>query len=120
MKHLATAIDEVVRVRGAEFRLGVLVQQEIVPADEEAEVVVKAARLRMMRLIKALMPFADQRRRIARVVHDIRDRALIQWQTELRLVAHMRIELMPEPRRSRERRAGKGVSWLVGRLWFGL
>jgi len=43
MKHLATAIDEVVRVRGAEFRLGVLVQQEIVPADEEAEVVVKAA-----------------------------------------------------------------------------
>src|SRR5262249_46765768 len=56
--HLAVAIDHVFGVSGAELRLGILAQQIIVSADEKAKVIIEATRLRMMRAIEALMPFA--------------------------------------------------------------
>src|SRR5262245_30510256 len=78
--HLATSIDQVVRVSGPESRLGVFVKQEIVSAHEKAKIIVKAAGLWMMSLVEALMPFADQSCGIAGSTHMIRNRPLIERQ----------------------------------------
>ncbi len=65
-------------------------------ADEEAEKVVEASRLRMVGRIESFVPFADQSGRIARIVQMIGKRALIERQAELGFVAGVRIELVAE------------------------
>ena len=57
---LPAAVNQILRHGGRELRLGVFAQGVIVGADEEAEEIVEAARLRMMVLAEAEMPFADQ------------------------------------------------------------
>ena len=52
----------------------------------------------MMGRIESFVPFADESRRIARVMQIIGERALIQGQAELGFVAGVRIELVTETR----------------------
>ena len=60
------------------------------PADEKAKVIVEAARLRMMRAVEALMPFADQAGGITRAAQVVGDGALVERQAELRFIADVR------------------------------
>src|SRR4051812_34112804 len=91
---LAAPINQVLRVRGAEFGFRVFVQQEIVTAHEEAEIVIESARLRVMGGAEALMPFADQPRGIAGRAKVIGDRLLIERQAQLAFIALVWIEFM--------------------------
>ena len=93
---LVAAVDHVVRMAGAEFRIGVRVLRVIVPADEEAEELVEAAGVGVVRLVEALVPFADERRRIPDVMQFVGDRALVERQPELGFLADVRVELMAE------------------------
>ena len=82
------------------------------PADEKAEVIVEAARLRMMRAIEALMPFADQTGGITRAAEVVGDGVLVERQPQLRFIADMRIEFMAEARlvTSREKAGARGTA----------
>src|SRR5262249_15462668 len=93
---LPATVDQVLGAGGAENWLGILAQDVVMPADEEAEVVVEAAGLRMVSGIETLMPFADEAGRIASGAEAISDRSLVERQAECVFIAHVRIELMAE------------------------
>src|SRR4029078_12210929 len=82
--------------RAAKARLGVFAQDVVMSADEEAEVVVEAARLRMVGRVTTLMPLSHQPRDIAGRAKPISDRLLVEWQAQRVFVTHVRIELMAE------------------------
>ncbi len=91
---LATAIEHVERIPVAELGRDVLMQDEIMGADQETEEIVEAARLRMIRGIEPFVPFANQSGRIACRSQMIGERRLIQWQAEPGRIALVRIELV--------------------------
>src|SRR5206468_4852 len=73
---------------------GIFVQDVVMPADEEAKVIVEAAGLRMMSRVEALVPLAYEPGGIAGGAEAISDGPLVERQAERVFVTDVRIELV--------------------------